>query len=266
MICASGDAHWGIPTKKKTSHTQQQNPAPADESHEDTVAPPSKFQRMGWTYIPGAADDSDTWGLGLTSALFWKNRDFLFGRTNRPSITKTDLEQKNETAPRPRQSYFTSSSSDSESNDDSISDDEVGAEPQPQSVDGSLLSLDEIEHRVREIVASSGSDSARHDHSTHTETSTKENGSAVDEDAQFWRLRNEYQLDCVSSLPLVSTAKDCVNSQFVSPKDTIGIVRSVVRYNSTSQQQAERRLVLWVEVSHRPALPPSSSLTTTMLR
>jgi hypothetical protein len=55
LVCASGDAKW------------------VTEQREGD----GEGARCGWTYIRGAADDHQSWGLGLTAELFWRNVEEL---------------------------------------------------------------------------------------------------------------------------------------------------------------------------------------------
>jgi hypothetical protein len=56
LVCASGDPHWGSP----------------NESSMNTVT-----GRQGWSYVRGAADDHESWGMGLTCDVFWEHVDAL---------------------------------------------------------------------------------------------------------------------------------------------------------------------------------------------
>jgi hypothetical protein len=56
LVCASGDPQWGSP----------------NEPSINTVT-----GRQGWSYVRGAADDHETWGMGLSCDVFWENVDAL---------------------------------------------------------------------------------------------------------------------------------------------------------------------------------------------
>ncbi|CUF13110.1 initiator tRNA phosphoribosyl transferase, putative [Bodo saltans] len=67
LVCASGDATWGAAAKEGD-------------------LPPA---RHGWTYVRGAADDHQSWGMGLTCEIFWEHVDALTD----PALSLDDVEE-----------------------------------------------------------------------------------------------------------------------------------------------------------------------------
>mmetsp|Transcript_37031 Transcript_37031/g.71770 ORF Transcript_37031/g.71770 Transcript_37031/m.71770 type:complete len:517 (+) Transcript_37031:106-1656(+) len=48
----------------------------------------------GWTYIPGAGDDEENWAMGLTSDVFWKNRNAILSTNDSESVIASILKDK----------------------------------------------------------------------------------------------------------------------------------------------------------------------------
>lgn len=65
LVCASGDAKWG---------------------GGDEASP--LVGRQGWSYIRGAADDHQSWGIGLSCDVFWQHVDDL----TKPTLSPEDVE------------------------------------------------------------------------------------------------------------------------------------------------------------------------------
>lgn len=68
LVCASGDASW----RPQGDHVHS-----------------GAGSRQGWSYVRGAADDHQSWGMGLTCDLFWDNVDAL---TN-PQLSLDEVEE-----------------------------------------------------------------------------------------------------------------------------------------------------------------------------